>query len=89
MKSCRECEAISLEYRSAYRDFWLNASLETRNKYQSVANLIGRTEEDVVRLEGLVLPFRPVSAEQLSAPRQRRLPKSHSESFYAIAPSKM
>jgi hypothetical protein len=65
MGSCRECEAILLEYRRAYRDFWLNASPEIRNAYQSVANLIGGTEDDVVRLEGLVPPFRTVSAEQL------------------------
>jgi hypothetical protein len=65
MESCRECEAILLEYRSAYR-VWLNASPETRNVYQSVAKLIGGTEEDVVRVEGLVPPFRTVSAEQLS-----------------------
>ena len=66
MESCRECEAILLEYRRAYRDFWLNASPETRNLHQSVANLIEGTEDDVVRLEGLVPPFRTVSAEQLS-----------------------
>jgi hypothetical protein len=34
--------------------------------YQSVANLIGGTEEDVVRLEDLVPPFRTASAGQLS-----------------------
>ena len=60
-----------LEYRRAYRDFWLNASPETRNVYQSVANLIGGTEEDVVRLEGLVPPFRTASAEQLSMEHRR------------------
>ena len=58
MESCRECEAILLEYRRAYRDFRLNASPETRKGYQTVANLIGGTEEDVVRLEGLTPPFR-------------------------------
>jgi hypothetical protein len=71
MNSCRECEAILLEYRRAYADFWLNASPETRNVYQSVANLIGGTEEDVVRLEGLVPPFRTVSAEQPSMEHRR------------------
>jgi hypothetical protein len=71
MESCRECEAILLEYRRAYRDFWLNASPETRDVYQSVANLIGGTEDDVVRLEGLVPPFRNVSAEQLSIEHRR------------------
>ena len=70
MDSCRECEAILLEYRRAYRDFWLDASPETRNAYQSVANLIGGTEEDVVRVEGLVPPFN-VSAEQLSMEYRR------------------
>ena len=39
--------------------------------YQSVANLIGGTEEDVVRLEGLVGPFRTLSAEQLSMEYRR------------------
>ena len=43
----------------------------TRNVYQSVANLIGGTEEDVVRLEGLVPPFRTVSAEQPSTEHRR------------------
>jgi hypothetical protein len=71
MDSCRECEAILLEYRRAYRDFWLNASPETRNVYQSVANLIGGTEEDVVHVEGLASPFRTLSAEQLSTEYQR------------------
>ena len=71
MESCRECEAILLEYRRAYRDFWLNASPETRNLHQSVANLIGGTEDDVVRLEGLVPPFRTVSAEQVSIEYRR------------------
>ena len=71
MKSCRECEEILLEYRKAYRDFWLNASPETRNTYQSVAKLIGGTEDDVVRLESLVAPFRTVSAEQLSMEYRR------------------
>jgi hypothetical protein len=71
MESCRECEAILLEYRRAYRYFWLNASPETRNLYQSVANLIGGTEEDVVRLEGLVPPFRTASAEQLPMEHRR------------------
>lgn len=71
MNSCRECEAILLEYRRAYADFWLNASPETRNVYQSVANLIGGTEEDVVRLEGLVEPFRTLSAEQFSVEHRR------------------
>jgi hypothetical protein len=71
MESCRECEAILLECRRAYRDFWLNASPETRNVYKSVANLVGGTEEDVVRLEGLVTPFRTVSAEQLSIEYRR------------------
>jgi ribosomal protein L34E len=71
MESCRECEAILLEYRRAYADFWLNASPETRNLYQSVANLIGGTEDDVVRLEGLAPPFRAVSAEQLSMKHRR------------------
>jgi hypothetical protein len=66
MESCRECEAILLEYRRAYRDFWLNASPETRNVYQAVASLIGGTEEDVVRLEGLAPPFRTLRPEQLS-----------------------
>jgi hypothetical protein len=63
MNSCRECEAILLEYRRAYADFWLNASPETRNVYQSVANLIGGTEEVVLRLEGLAPPFRIASAD--------------------------
>jgi ribosomal protein L34E len=71
MESCRECEAILLEYRRAYRDFWLNATPEIRNVYQSVANLIGGTEEDVVRLEGLAPPFRTVSAEQFSVEHRR------------------
>ena len=71
MESCRECEAILLGYRRAYRDFWLSASPETRNLHQSVANLIGGTEDDVVRLEGLVPPFRTVSAEQLSIEHRR------------------
>jgi hypothetical protein len=71
MESCRECEAILLEYRRAYRDFWLNASPETRNLYQSVANLIGGAEEDVVRLEGLVPQFRTASAEQFPMDRWR------------------
>ena len=71
MESCRECEAILLEYRTAFRDFWLNASPETRNVYQSVANLIGGTEEDVGRLEGLVAPFRSVTAEQFSMEYRR------------------
>ena len=71
MDCCRECEAILVEYRRAYRDFWLNASPETRNAFQSVANLIGGTEEDVVRVEGLAPPFRTVSAEQLSMEYQR------------------
>lgn len=66
MDSCRECEAILLEYRRAYRDFWRNANPETRNVYQSVANLIGGTEEDAVRVEGLAPPFRTLSAEQFS-----------------------
>jgi hypothetical protein len=39
--------------------------------YKSVANLIGGTEQDVVRLEGLVTPFRTVSAEQLSMEYRR------------------
>ena len=39
--------------------------------YQSVANLIGGTEDDVVRLEGLVPPFRTVSAEQLFIEHRR------------------
>jgi hypothetical protein len=39
--------------------------------YQSVANLIGGTEEDVVRLEGLVPPFRTATAEQLSMEHRR------------------
>ena len=71
VESCRECEAILLEYRRAYRDFWLNASPETRNMYQSVTKLIGGTEEDVVRLEGLVTPFRVATAEQLSMEHRR------------------
>ena len=71
MESCRKCEAILLEYRRTYRDFWLNASPETRNVYQSVANLIGGTEEDVIRLEVLVPPFRTASAEQLSMEYRR------------------
>ena len=71
MDFCRECEAILLEHRRAFRDFWLNASPETRNVYQSVANLIGGTEDDVVRLEGLVPPFRTVSAEQLLIEHRR------------------
>jgi hypothetical protein len=71
MESCQECEAISLEYRSAYRDFWLNASAETRTAYQAVAKLIGGTEEDVVRVEDLALPFRTVNAEQLSMEYRR------------------
>jgi hypothetical protein len=71
MESCRECEAILLEYRRAYRDFWLKASPETRNVYQSVANLIGGTEDDVVRLERLAPPFRIASAEHLSIEHRR------------------
>jgi hypothetical protein len=71
MESCQECEAILLEYRRAYRDFWLNASPETRNAYQSVAKLAGGTEEDVARLEGLLPPFRTLSAEQLSMEHRR------------------
>lgn len=72
MESCRECEAILLEYRRAYRDFWLNASPETRKVYQSVANIIGGTEEDVVRLEGVAPPFRTLTAEQFSTERWRQ-----------------
>ena len=71
MDSCLECEAILLEYRRAYRDFWLDASPETRNVYQSVANLIGGTEKDVVHVERLAPPFRTLSAEQLSMEYQR------------------
>ncbi len=71
MESCRECEAILLEYRSAFRDFWLSASPETRDVYQSVANLIGGTEDDVVRLEGLVPPFRTLVAEQFFTEHRR------------------
>ena len=71
MKSCRECEAILLECRRAYRDFWLNATPETRNLFQSVASLIGGTEEDVARVESLALPFR-VSAEQVSMEHWRK-----------------
>jgi hypothetical protein len=71
MESCRECEAILLEYRRAYRDVWLNATPQTRNVYQSVAKLIGGTEDDVVRLEGLAPPFRTLSAEQFSIEHRR------------------
>jgi len=60
-----------LEHRRAFHDFWLNASPKTRNVYQSVANLIGGTEDDVVRLEGLIPPFRTVSAEQLFIEHRR------------------
>jgi hypothetical protein len=73
MEPCQECEAILLEYRRAYRDFWLNATPETRNLYQSVASLIGGTEEDVARVESLVPPFR-VSTEQLSTEHWREGP---------------
>jgi hypothetical protein len=38
--------------------------------YQSIASLIGGTEEDVARLENLVAPFR-VTAEQLSMEHRR------------------
>jgi hypothetical protein len=88
MESCRECEAILLEYRRAYRDFWLNASPETRKVYQSVANLIGGTEDDGVRLEGLVPPFRTVSAEQFFIEHRREggpyLGTSDSERIRAV-----
>jgi hypothetical protein len=66
ISSCRECEAIVLEYRTAFYDFWRNSSPETRRLCQSVAKLIGGTEDDVVHLEGLAPPFRPLSAEQLT-----------------------
>src|ERR1700733_11048077 len=71
MESCRECEAILLEYRRAYRDFWLDASPETRNVYQSVSNLIGGTEKDVVDEKRLGPPFQNLSAQQLSKDYQR------------------
>ena len=71
MEAWRECEAILLEYRRVYADFWLNASPETRKVYRSVVNLIGGTEDDVVRLEGLVPPFRTVSAVQIFIDHRR------------------
>jgi hypothetical protein len=69
---CRECEAILLEYRRAYADFWLNASPETRNAFQSVARLIGGTEEDVLRLEVIAPPFPTLNTEHISMGDRRK-----------------
>jgi hypothetical protein len=42
--SCEQCDAILLEYRIAYLDFWERASQETRDACKAVGELIGGSE---------------------------------------------
>ena len=43
--SCEECEAITLEYRRAWLDFWLNASDETRDACRALWQLVAGGSE--------------------------------------------
>jgi hypothetical protein len=51
--SCRECEAIELEYRKVCFRCWLKCSMEIKEAYRLLGRLAGGTEDDVVRLEEL------------------------------------
>ena len=60
--SCEECEAITLEYRRAWLDFWLNASDETRDACRALWQLVaGGSEADVARAQELLRPFGPAT----------------------------
>ena len=62
--SCEECEAITLDYRRAYLDFWLNASDETREACRALWELVaGGSEADVARTQELLRPFKPATFE--------------------------
>jgi hypothetical protein len=64
MKStpCAECEAITLEYRRACLDFWLNASDETRDACRAIGQLLaGGSEADAA--QDLLHPFKPETSE--------------------------
>jgi hypothetical protein len=54
--SCRECEAIELEYRKASFEYWSNSSVELKEAWRLLRRLAGGTENDVVRLEELPRP---------------------------------
>jgi hypothetical protein len=61
--SCKECDAIVREYRTACLDFWLGANQETRDACRSIVKLVeSGTEEDAVRVETHLRPFRPIYA---------------------------
>jgi hypothetical protein len=60
--SCEECEAITLEYRRAWLDFWLNASDETRDACGALWQLVaGGSDADVARAQELLRPFKPAT----------------------------
>jgi hypothetical protein len=62
--SCEECEAITLEYRQACLDFWLNASDETRDACRAIEQLVvGGSEADLARAQELFRPFRSATFE--------------------------
>jgi hypothetical protein len=61
--SCRECEAIELEYRKVCFQCWLKSSVEIKEAYRLLGRLAGGTEDDVVRLEELPRPKRTDSPE--------------------------
>ncbi len=54
--SCRECEAIELEYKEASFEYWSNSSVEIKESWRLLRRLVGGTEDDVVRLEELPRP---------------------------------
>ena len=57
---CEECEAILLEHKRAYLDFWLNAREETRDACRAIGQLIAwGSEADVARAQELLRPFKP------------------------------
>ncbi len=62
--SCEECEAIVLEYKRAYLDFWLNANEEIRNGCRAIGQLVsGGSEADVARAQELLRPFKSATFE--------------------------
>jgi uncharacterized protein YfkK (UPF0435 family) len=71
--SCHECEAIAQELGEAYAEAWTSCDQASRDAWVAMYELIGGTEEDVVRAEELISHARFQDLRRLHQTLRRKL----------------
>ena len=71
--SCHECEAIARELGEAYAEAWISCDQASRDAWVAMYQLVGGTEEDLLRAEELISHARFQDLRRLHRALRRKL----------------